>query len=219
MLRVLHEDAELLVIDKPAWSVVHRTRGADMALVLVDELRSQLGYRVFPVHRLDCQTSGVLVLARSREAAALLSADIREDLWQKRYLGLCRGVVKDTVIVDHPVRDGSHRRSARTEFEPRESFCGRYTLLAAVPRTGRRHQLRYHLKHISHPLVGDVIYGQGPINRFFRERFDLHRMFLHAERLTILRPGRAATLELHAPLGPELEGVLAALRVHDGPVA
>lgn len=217
-LTVIHLDDQLVAIDKPAWSVVHRTRGADDALVLAPALAAQLGSPVFPVHRLDRQTSGVLVFARSGEVASRLSTDIRAGLWKKRYLGLCRGEIESSVIVDHPVREGDHRREARTQYDPLEHLCGRYTLLRALPETGRRHQVRYHLRHLSHPLVGDVRYGDSRVNRFFRETFDLQRLFLHAEALRILHPAGGAPLELAAPLAAELQRVVAALRRYTGPI-
>lgn len=217
-LTVLHLDEQIVAIDKPAWAVVHRTRGAKDALVLAPALAAQLGSPLFPVHRLDRQTSGVLVFARSREVASRLSTDIRAGLWKKRYLGLCRGEIHSSVIVEHPVREGEHRRDARTQYDPLEHFCNRYTLLRAVPETGRRHQVRYHLRHISHPLVGDVPYGDGRVNRFFRETFGLRRLFLHAEALCILHPEHGAPLQLSAPLPAELQQVLAALGRHVGPV-
>jgi tRNA pseudouridine65 synthase len=219
LIEILHLDEHIVAIDKPAWAVVHRTRGAEGALLLAPALSAQLGAAVYPVHRLDRQTSGVLVFARSSEVAALLSADIRSGLWKKRYLGLCRGVVADSAIVDHPVRDDAHRRAARTQYDPLEHFCDRYTLLRALPETGRRHQVRYHLHHLRHPLVGDVLYGDGKVNRFFREAFALRRLFLHAEGLRILHPRDGQPLDLAAPLPVELQQVLAVLRQHRGPVA
>jgi tRNA pseudouridine65 synthase len=215
---VVYRDDELIAIDKPPWSVVHPQRGADDALVLIATLAAELGQPVFPVHRLDRQTSGVMVFALSQRAAQLLSSDIREGLWRKTYLALCRGCIRETMTVEHGVKEGETRRPALTTFDPVEHFCGRYTLVRARPMTGRRHQIRYHLKHVGHPLVGDVKYGQGLINRFFRSTFGLGRFFLHAERLTVFRPGLAETLGLSAPLPSDLECVLEQLRAYQGPV-
>ncbi|MCC6750462.1 MAG: pseudouridylate synthase [Deltaproteobacteria bacterium] len=218
MVRLLYEDAELVAVDKPSWAVVHRARGAAGAVVLAEVLARQVGGPVFPVHRLDRQTSGVMVFARTSSAASVLAGDVREGRWRKRYLGLCRGVVGEAREVDHPVADGERRLPARTDFDPLEAFCGRYTLVRAFPRSGRRHQVRYHLKHIAHPLIGDANYGQGAINRFFKETFGLSRMFLHAEALRIVHPRRAEHLSFEAPMPAELEEVLARLRIYEGPV-
>lgn len=218
MIDVIYQDEQLVAINKPAGAVVHRTRGAGDALILVEALTSQLGRRVFPVHRLDRQTSGVIVFALERAVAIQLSADIREQLWKKKYLGLARGVMPAQVVVDHPVPEKDKRRPASTEFLAREIFCRRYTLVEARPATGRRHQVRYHLKHLSHPLVCDVKYGKGDINRFFRGQFGLDRLFLHASRLALPHPSELRMLELEAPLSLDLDQVLAALRAYSGPV-
>jgi tRNA pseudouridine65 synthase len=217
-LELLHEDQHIVVVNKPAWWVVHPTRGARDAITVLRILRDQLGQRVFPVHRLDRQASGVLVMARSSEAAARLADDIREGRWTKRYLGLCRGVLQDGRRIDHPVPEGDVRRPALTHIDPRRVFCDRYTLVQAMPTTGRRHQIRYHLKHVSHPLIGDANYGQGTINRFFRATFGLERLFLHAEWLRLPHPTENLLLELSCPLAPELEQVLERLARYRGAV-
>jgi tRNA pseudouridine65 synthase len=218
-LPILFEDEHLVAVDKPAWWVVHQTKGARDAPIVLRLLRDQLGQLLYPVHRLDRQVSGVLVLARSSEMARRLSEHIREGQWQKRYLGLCRGVLESTLRIDHPVPEGDARRPALTHVEALRSFAKRYTLVQAIPATGRRHQIRYHLKHVAHPLVGDTSYGQGPINRFFRERFGLGRLFLHAERLRLPHPVENRYVELESPLPEALQRVLEELACYEGPVA
>jgi tRNA pseudouridine65 synthase len=217
MIPILYQDEQLIAIDKPAWAVVHRMRGARDALVLVNALQEQLEQPIFPVHRLDRQTSGVMVFALSSEVASQLCEDIREQRWQKRYLGLCRGVLHDSQLVTRSVKENEVRRSAETMIHPLEVFCDRYTLLRAEPRTGRRHQIRYHCKYLDHPLAGDVNYGTGVINRFFRETFALKRLFLHASWLRIFKPGTIETLEFSCPLPEELDGVVSGLRKYEGP--
>lgn len=211
-LHILHDDPEIVAIDKPAWSVVHRTRGADGAFVLRDRLSEQLGAEVFPVHRLDCQTSGVLVFAKATRAAQILSDDLREGRWTKRYLALCRGPLIGEIAIDRPVPEDGKERDARTRIVPIETFCDRFTLVDALPQTGRRHQIRFHLKQERHHVVGDTTYGKGPINRWFRAELGLDRMFLHASRLLIVHPRRAERIEILSPLPPDLEAVLARLR-------
>ena len=217
-LELLHEDEHVVAVNKPAWWVVHPTRGARDAPALLGALRDRLGQRVYPVHRLDRQASGVLVMARSSAAASRLSEDIRQGRWTKRYQALCRGVVQDSVRIEHPVPEGDARREALTHVDPLEVYCNRYTLVQASPVTGRRHQIRYHLKHLRHPLVGDTNYGQGRINRFFREMFGLRRLFLHAHGLRLPHPAQNCYLELDCPLPPDLGRVLQRLAAHDGPV-
>jgi tRNA pseudouridine65 synthase len=218
-MRILYQDDAVVAVEKPAWAVVHPTRGARGAMVVVRALAGELGARVFPVHRLDRQTSGVLLLAKTAAAAGVLSTEFREERVRKTYLGLCRGPIAEPLRIDHPVPEGDARRPGCTEVDPLEVLCGRYTYLRARPLTGRKHQIRYHLKHATHPLVGDTEYGRGDINRFFRERFQLSRLFLHAETLRVLHPTEPRYLELSAPLPDELQAVLEALRVHTGPVA
>jgi tRNA pseudouridine65 synthase len=218
-LPILHEDDDIVAIAKPAWAVVHPTRGAEGAPVVLHLLREQLGCWLYPVHRLDRQTSGVLVLAKSSEMASRAAQSIRQQRWHKRYIALCRGPLEASLTVDHPVPEEKARRPARTEVEPLETLCRRYTLVRARPLTGRRHQLRYHFKHVRHPLVGDTNYGQGAINRFFRATFDLHRLFLHAERLRLPHPRQERELEIICTLSDDLVRVLEQLRTYRGAVA
>ncbi len=216
---VLYQDEQLVAINKPAWAVVHKTRGAKGALILVDALAEQLGKPIFPVHRLDRQTSGVMVFALSRSAASAMGAHVREGAWRKSYLGLCRGVIEHAVSVEKNVREGEHLRPARTFVAPLEVLCDRYTFIRFTPHTGRRHQIRYHMKNLRSPLVCDVNYGDGKVNRFFRKSFDLQRMFLHAETLKFPHPVEARRVELETRLPEELERVLEGLRRWEGEVA
>lgn len=217
---VLYQDEAIVVIDKPSGAVVHRGRGVPKdSPLLVQTLRNQLGVYVFPVHRLDRQTSGVMVFALSSEDAAAISLQLRAQAWRKTYLGLARGPISEKIAVDYPVPEEDKKREAQTDFEPVETFCDRYTLLRAFPHTGRYHQVRRHLKHLRHPLVCDTNYGDGKVNTLFRQTFDLWRLFLHAETLELPHPRDGRPLSFSAPLAPELAAVLDALRVYDGPIA
>jgi tRNA pseudouridine65 synthase len=219
-LELLHRDEALVAISKPSGAVVHRTRGLPAgSMLLVQTLRDQLGQRVYPVHRLDRQTSGVLVFALSSEDAAAMAADLQSGQWRKRYLGLARGPLREPFDVDYAVPEDDKRREARTSFDPVETFCDRYTLVAGYPHTGRYHQLRRHLKHLKHPLVGDTNYGDSKVNRLFRREFGLHRLFLHAESLELPHPKELRRLTLRCPLSAELQRCLEALRSYDGPIA
>ncbi len=219
-LQVLYRDEALVVIMKPPGAVIHRTRDVPRdTLILPRVLGDELGLRVFPVHRLDRPTSGVLVFALSSAIASAMAGDIQSRQWKKRYVGLARGPIADATRVDYAVPEGDKRREARTDFEPVETFHGRYTLLRAYPQTGRYHQIRRHLRHLRHPLVGDTNYGDGKVNRFFRETLGLRRLFLHAERLEFPHPAESRRLCIDAPLAPDLATVLEALRRHTGLVA
>jgi tRNA pseudouridine65 synthase len=218
-LTLLHADEHLVAIDKPPGLLVHRTQLAahedEAALQL---LRDQLGRPVWPVHRLDRGTSGVLLFALSPEVASLLGAMFEQGQMHKRYLALVRGWPReDAGLVDHPLaRDpeqpsaGQVMLEARTRWrvlrrdewpvvtDPRFAST-RVALLEAEPLQGRRHQIRRHLKHIAHPILGDATHGKGPLNRAVAAHLGLQRLWLHAQRLELAHPVGGARLVLEAP--------------------
>ncbi|WP_377156853.1 pseudouridine synthase [Roseateles sp. UC29_93] len=222
-LPLLHLDDHLAVIDKPAGLLVHRTAiDAHEEDAALQRLRDQLGRPVWPAHRLDRGTSGVLVFALSAEVASLLGQALAERRTRKRYLALVRGwPAGDAGVIDHPLaRDpelastGQPHLDAHTEWsclrrhevpvatDPRFATT-RLALLACEPVQGRRHQIRRHLKHLAHPIVGDANHGKGPLNRTLAAHFGRQRLWLHAQRLTLTHPVTGAGLELEAPPGPE----------------
>lgn len=177
-------------------------------------LRDQLGQWVYPVHRLDRATSGVLLFALSSEAAAAVSRLFAEGTVEKTYYALVRGVTEPGGRIDHPVpgdEDGARVPAVTNYLKLWDN--GKYSLVEARPETGRYHQIRRHLKHLSHPLIGDVRYGKGEHNRYFREHYQLGRLALHARRLSLVHPDRGEKWELIAPLPEDLRGPLAALGV------
>lgn len=218
ILTVLHQDDLLVAVDKPSGMAVHRGWSQERHVVLT-VLRDQIGRHLYPVHRLDRGTSGALVMALDPATARALQERFEAGEVRKRYLALVRGIPPEEGVVDSPVPrapDGP-RVPAVTEFRRLGTF-ERYALLEVVPRTGRLHQIRRHLKHISHPIVGDVRYGKGEHNRLFRERFGLHRLALHALELGFSHPEDGRDLRLVAPVPPDLAGPLRAmdLPVPDG---
>lgn len=226
-LNVLYEDAHLAVVDKPAGLMVHDSalaRGeTDFA---ADRLRMQFGKPIFLVHRLDRATSGCLLLAFDRDTAsalgkALMSRDAEKTTFEKHYLCVCRGWPEQRFTIDHPLDGGPGKpvkKPAVTEFErlattelplPSSGFdTSRYALLCARPLTGRFRQIRRHLKHASHHLVGDSSHGDGRHNRSFRT-LGIHRMLLHAQRLAFMHPHSGARLDVHAPVDAEFTRALA----------
>lgn len=220
-LRLLHADADLVAIDKPPGLLVHRSaldaHETRNALAL---LQAQLGQRLWPVHRLDKGTSGVLLFARHVEAARALGAAFEAGAVGKRYLALVRGWPPPSGAIDHPLaRDperpsaGQPRLPARTRF--RRLAChewpfgdgrhptSRYALVEAEPLTGRRHQIRRHFKHLGHPLVGDSTHGKGAHNRAVAAWLGTARLWLHARQVVLPAfDGRAETA-IEAPPGPE----------------
>ena len=211
MLSVLYQDDDLLVVDKPSGLVVHRGWAQDGQVVMT-LARALAGRHVYPVHRLDRGTSGVLVLALTAAAAGALGEAFEAGRVRKRYLALVRGIPPEAGVVDHPIprSPGGPRVPAITRFRRLATF-ERYAWLEAVPETGRLHQVRRHLKPLSHPVIGDVRYGKGEHNRLFRSRFGLYRLALHAAEVSLEHPASGAPVSFQAPLPADLAGPLAAM--------
>lgn len=218
-LTPIYQDEHLVAIAKPPGLLVHRTQLAaheDQAALQL--LRDQLGRQVWPVHRLDRGTSGVLLFALSAEVASLLGPMFEQGRMEKRYLALVRGwPAADAGLIDHPLaRDpelpsaGQTMLGAQTRWrvldriewpiatDPRFATT-RVALLEAEPLQGRRHQIRRHLKHIAHPILGDATHGKGPLNRAVAGYLGINRLWLHAQRLALQHPISGAALTLEAP--------------------
>ncbi|MEA9887198.1 pseudouridine synthase [Xanthomonas campestris] len=216
-LQILYQDAVLAVVDKPAGLMVHDSklaRGEDD--FLADRLRVQLGRPIFLVHRLDRATSGCLLLAFDRDTASALGKALMAGEVEKDYLAICRGwPAEEQLIVDHDLDGGPGKpvkKPAVTHFQrlatgeleiPSTGFAtSRYALLRCQPRTGRFRQIRRHLKHLSHHMIGDTSHGDGRHNRSFR-MLGIHRMLLHAERLGFPHPADGRRISVVAPLDVE----------------
>jgi tRNA pseudouridine65 synthase len=208
---LLYRDDVLAVVAKPSGLVVHRGWARD-PVVAMSLARDAVGRRVYPVHRLDRGTSGVLVFALDPETARHLQQQFEDRRVDKRYLALVRGAPPESGVIDHPLAPTKSRERlpAVTEFR-RLGVSGRYALVEARPRTGRLHQVRRHLKHISCPLIGDVRYGKGEHNRWFRENHRLHRLALHAFELSLDHPLTGERRRFRAEVPEDLAGPLAAL--------
>jgi tRNA pseudouridine65 synthase len=218
-LAILHEDQAIVVVAKPSGLLVHRTDQAPDDQVVLQLARDATGgAHLYPVHRLDRGASGVLVLARSSEAARVLHVQFEDGHAEKRYLALVRGTPPDAGIIDHPIprREDGPRVPAVTEFRrlatitteivdrAGQSRQQTYSLVEARPRSGRRHQVRRHLKHVGHPLLGDVHYGKSEHNRLARARYGLERLALHARSLAFDHPTTGARVCFEAPLPDDL---------------
>lgn len=220
LLRLLHTDADIVAIDKPPGLLVHATSlDAHEVRNALTMLRAQLGEPLWTVHRLDKATSGVLLFARSAQAARALGAAFESGAVRKHYLALVRGWPAEAGEIDQPLaRDpelpsaGQPRLAALTRY--RRLAChewpfadgrhatSRYALVTVEPATGRRHQIRRHFKHIAHPLVGDSTHGKGPHNRAVAAWLGVQRLWLHANRLELPAfEGRSATVIEAAPGG------------------
>ncbi len=212
---ILYRDESLVIVAKPSGLLVHRGWARD-ELVAMSLVRDAVGGWVYPVHRLDRGASGALAFALSPQAAAPLGEAFATGAVDKRYLALVRGVPPTEGVIDYPLprRPDGPRVPAITAFCVLARY-GRYTFIEARPRTGRLHQIRKHLKHIACPLIGDVKYGKGEHNRFFRERFALDRLALHAHQLTVPHPSTGRAITVQAPLPAELQRALDGLAALD----
>jgi len=210
-VRLLYRDDELAVLDKPSGLLVHRGWANDRD-VAVGRARAVLGAFVFPVHRLDRGASGALLFALSGAVAAALQELFESGEIEKRYLAIVRGVVPDQAVIDHPIprREGGPRVPAVTEIR-RVSAGWRVSLVEARPRTGRLHQVRRHLKHLGHPILGDSNYGDLRVNRAARDEHGLDRLALHAAGLRFMNPVTHAEIAVDSPLPEDLTGPLARL--------
>ena len=208
---LLYLDERVALVDKPSGIVVHRGWADDDGGLLI-ALRDRLGRRVWAAHRLDRGASGVVAFALDEEAAAALGEAFSAGQTDKRYLALVRGHPPTHAIIDHPVpaKPDGPRVPALTEIRTL-GVWERYALVEAIPRTGRLHQIRRHLKHIACPLIGDVNYGKGEHNRLFRERFGLHRLALHALALRVPHPTTGAPVRGYAAPSGAFGDCLAAI--------
>jgi tRNA pseudouridine65 synthase len=208
---ILHRDDDCVVVDKPSGVIVHRGWANDDD-DLMRSVRDAVGRHVYPIHRLDRGASGAVVFALHPEAARVLGAAFSEGRVEKLYVALTRGHPPERGTVDHPIESKPEgpRVPAVTDFA-RLGVSGRYALVAARPRTGRLHQIRRHLKHLSCPIIGDVKYGKGEHNRRFREEYGLHRLALHAASLSFDHPMTGARISVHVPVSGTLESCLTAL--------
>jgi tRNA pseudouridine65 synthase len=222
MYRVLYEDTHLIACQKPAGLFTHHSRlakGEDSLHAQLSDLKGQ----VFPLHRLDRATSGVLLFARSKPAASafgrLFMADARGIT--KVYLALTRGWLSgDEGVIDHPLKSLSHSDQrlqpavshykvlGRLELdldrleidEAKRVRTSRYSLLQMRIETGRTHQIRRHLKHLHHPIIGDSRYGKGDQNRLFRAAFGLDQLCLHSAGISLIHPFTNQKIEILSDL-------------------
>ena len=206
-IEILYRDADFVAVNKPSGLAVHRGWADDDAFAMT-LVRDAIGQWVYPVHRLDRGASGVLLFGLSSASARALCEQFERREVEKRYLALVRGTPPPTLLIDYGLKpdNGDERQPAVTDVR-RLAQLGRYAWVEAKPRTGRLHQIRRHLKHISCPIIGDVKYGKGEHNRLFRERYALHRLALHASVLRV-RDMHGEPLELCAPLPQELANAL-----------
>jgi len=211
-IEILYEDGELLAVNKPSGLLVHKSKIAnDETDFLLERIKGQVGANLYLAHRLDRATSGVLLLAKSREIAGELGRAFMAREVTKKYLAVVRGWPAAAGEIDYPlpgVREHGPRKPALTRWRTLATTTvpiemgrypeQRYALVEASPETGRYRQIRKHFHHISHHIVGDTSHGRGDHNRLWRIHFSMHRMLLHAWRLEFAHPASGARVVLVA---------------------
>ncbi|MFA0810100.1 pseudouridine synthase [Microbulbifer epialgicus] len=217
---IIFEDEHLLAAYKPEGWLVHRSEiDRHERRILLQHLRDLSGHLLFPVHRLDKPTSGVIIFGKTGEAAAQLQQQLESNESVKKYIAVCRGYCPELGTIDYPlppVADFKHQRKRPKAELPRQSAItlfrridtielpyevdrypsSRYSLVEIQLKTGRRHQIRRHFKHIHHPLIGCPKYGKSSHNRFFADHFGSARLLLHAVKLELDHPVSKRRLEL-----------------------
>jgi len=224
LLEILYQDAFLVVINKPAGIAVHRSNLCrSEKLYILQLLRRQINRFVFPVHRLDKPTSGILVFGLNREVANTMMLQFADRMIQKTYTTVVRGFTQLDESIIYPLARTDRkvspvepeRQSAETiyhcvkQIEIPEAIgryqTARYSLLKVTPKTGRYHQIRKHMAHIRHPIIGDTKYGDRFHNRFFKCQLGLQHLMLSATDISFVHPVSNQALMISAPLNPDFE--------------
>ena len=231
MLEILYQDDVLVAVNKPAGMLVHRSwLDRHETQFVMQTLRDQIGQLVYPIHRLDRPTSGVLLFALNSEIANLLCLQFEQKQTEKQYLAVVRGYVTGHGEIDYPLKiqldkiadkfsqQDKAPQSAVTFYEGLQTVempydvgryaTSRYSLVRLVPKTGRKHQLRRHMKHIFHPILGDTQYGDLHQNRALTEHTGCFRLMLHAEKLTFVHPMTQLPITIQAGLDAQWRNLM-----------
>jgi tRNA pseudouridine65 synthase len=220
MLDILYRDEYLIAINKPHGLLVHRSSiAADVEEFALQILRDQVGLKVNPVHRLDRKTGGVLLFAFNKEAEIAMQQQFMENRVKKKYLAIVRGHTPDSETIDYPLRkENGTLQEALTNYitlkhaEIDVPFgahaTSRYSLIKASPQTGRMHQIRKHMSHVFHPLIGDRTHGCNKQNKLFKDKWDMTTMLLHASQLNFKHPVTGEEITIEAPLQAEFIRVM-----------
>ncbi|WP_339722947.1 tRNA pseudouridine(65) synthase TruC [uncultured Paraglaciecola sp.] len=230
-LSIIYQDEHVVAINKPSGLLVHRSMlDKHETQFAVQLLRDQIGQHVFPVHRLDRPTSGVLVFALSADIARKLGEQFASQLIHKTYLAIVRGHIKDEGVIDYGLKEKLDKiadkmakqdkpaKEAVTLFNRLHKFelpfavskyaSARYSLVQLTPKTGRKHQLRRHLAHINHPIVGDTAHGDGKHNVFLRQQFNFKQLALTCKSMHLKHPVSEETLVLSCELDRNIYDLL-----------
>jgi tRNA pseudouridine65 synthase len=213
-LEIIYSDNNLVAVNKPHGLPVHRSNYIGNATnYAVQELRNQIGQMVYPCHRIDRKTSGVLLFALDPEVNVLMQKQFAENNVKKKYLAIVRGYTDDSGVIDYPLTNEKGKvQEALTEYRtlkraaldiPLGKFkTSRYSLVEAFPQTGRLHQIRKHFAHILHPVIGDRPHGCNKQNKFFKDKFAMTTMMLHAAEIVFDHPLTNEEINVQAKIGP-----------------
>ena len=242
MLEILYQDQWLIAVNKPAGMLVHRSwLDSNETRFVMQTLRDQIGQLVYPIHRLDRPTSGVLLFALDSQTANLLCQQFEQKSVQKSYLAVTRGYVRGEEngegVIDYALKvvlDKIADKFAQQDKAPQSAVTfykvlqtaempyavgryasARYSLVRLLPQTGRKHQLRRHLKHIFHPILGDTQYGDLHQNRALTAHTGCHRLMLHADKLTFSHPITQQLIEIQAGLDEQWQNLLQRFNWHN----
>lgn len=223
-LEIIFQDDNLIAINKPHGLLVHKTNIAlDANTSVLKILRKQLGKPIFTIHRIDRKTSGVLLLAFDKKAQSELSKQFMDGTVQKTYHAIVRGFTQDAQKIDYAIKDyNGVTKDAITHYKTLEQFeislpfgkhdSSRYSLIELKPSTGRYHQLRMHMAHIFHPIIGDRPHGCNKQNKLFKEKFDLMDMMLHAQTLSFTHPYSGDQISVQAKPSESFSRILSTLK-------
>jgi len=234
-LDIIYQDTFIIAIHKPAGLLVHKSPiDKHETRFAMKILRDQIDQWVYPVHRLDKPTSGLLLFALHPDIATQISQQFEQHQIQKEYQAIVRGYAPEEDCINHALKEiavfkhlqkkveQKAAKEALTNFQRLQTFelpysdgrfdSSRYSLIKLQPKTGRKHQIRRHLKHISHPIIGDVKYGKGEHNRLFNEHLSSHRLLLAATKMSLTHPATDEILTLECPLESSFKNTLLALK-------
>ena len=210
---ILYQDEAIVVASKPPKLLVHRTEMANDKVFLLQTLSQQIDKYLYPVHRLDRAASGAIAFALTKEDAKSLQESLQAESSRKEYIAFVRGSAPQNWTMDRELTsEKGVKQVAHTHFTKLSEFF-RCSLVSARISTGRKHQIRRHLAHSAHQILGDTSYGKGKINRFFRAEYDLPRLCLHAKWLEFKHPRSDNIVKINAPLADDLRQFL--LRLPD----
>jgi tRNA pseudouridine65 synthase len=224
-LDILYEDDHLVAVNKPHGLLVHRSSiAADTSLYALQLLRDQIGRMVYPAHRLDRKTGGVLLFSLDKETDRRMQKMFAARQTEKTYLAVLRGHTADEGVIDYPLKKENglsqdaltrYKTIVRSEIDlaSGKHSTSRYSLVEAYPETGRMHQLRRHFAHIFHPIIGDRPHGCNKQNKLWKDAFDMNTMLLHAGRLSFAHPVNGKTVSMEAPLHSEFKRALSILHI------